>query len=76
MLAPSGAVHSGGAAVPLSAQWEAATRAPASATVADSEALAIQALEQPDSLLRAAETVHFLCRKTWLSMDDPHGPSG
>ena len=55
--------HSEGAALPLSAQWEAAARAPASAKVADSEALTIQAtsaafsaLQQTsDERLRAAE---------------------
>eukprot|EP00964_Phaeocystis_antarctica_P089191 scaffold56832_cov30-Phaeocystis_antarctica.AAC.2 len=76
MLAPGGAVHSEETAVALSAQWEAAARAPASDTVADYEALTIQALEQPDSLLRAAEMVHYLCRKTWLPTAGQHGPSG
>ena len=55
--------HSEGAALPLSTQWEAAARAPASAKVANSEALTIQAtsaafsaLQQTsDERLRAAE---------------------
>ena len=58
--------HSEGAALPLSTQWEAAARAPASAKVADSEALTIQAsraahlaLQQTfDERLRAAKDEH------------------
>jgi hypothetical protein len=52
LLAMGCTPHSRGAALPLSTQWEAIARAPASAKVTDSEALIIQATSAAYSALQ------------------------
>ena len=60
MLAAGGALHCGGAALPLSAPWEAVARVAASVKVADSEALTIQVqpMLEPVAALRAGLDAH------------------